>query len=296
MDRFPSNVATARCLLIVLTASGCLREARTTELLRARYETAGLRVSTRAAIDSLVDALSISEGVCLSVDAPCRLSPDHRATTAGADLCLQWGRDIECFAITEQTPSVLIKPLNAATPGRIALWLFARLDPATAAAASEQADHEISALEQASPENASSVWANGRLIFAAPQLEAGVQVQGGYRRWLSSYLLLSAGGGYEQVLLPRSRSALLREALLLTARLEFSSVTMRSRVLNVPWLTAYMGATAAFVLGTGGGLGMRGFVGVSSLIPVSVELGVSVLSVQGVSPRPAFFIAAGFGL
>ncbi len=63
--------------------------------------------------------------------------------------------------------------------------------------------------------------------------------------------------------------------------------------MNLPWLSAYFGLSGLFVTSSGGGTGLRGFVGVSSLIPVNVELGLTVLQIPGRAPQPSFFVRVG---
>ncbi len=66
---------------------------------------------------------------------------------------------------------------------------------------------------------------------------------------------------------------------------------------STPWpcraLSAYFGLSGLFVTSSGGGTGLRGFVGVSSLIPVNVELGLTVLQIPGRAPQPSFFVRVG---
>jgi hypothetical protein len=290
-------------LLMSAAFSGCLIHATATEKLRQQYAQEPVVVPSSEWLRSKLEDLPASDGRCFSFSKPCLLCSDRQTCelhAPGASLCLQWGSDTECFQLEPAAAdgSVSLRSLTQPGPGRLGLWLAERVDASfrdKAQRTTDEAEADVLAAERIPVDRPDTLWAHARMVFHVPNLSAlSAQVQGGYRRWLNTWLLVAVGGGFEAALFPRF--SLAPQAALATARLEFSSSTkLKSGFLNLPWLSAYFGLTGLFVTSSGGGTGLRGFVGVSSLIPVNVELGLTVLQIPGRSPQPSFFVAGGVG-
>lgn len=293
----------AALLSSVLLASGCLSQARraahTDEVLLTHYRQAPIAGASREQLDALLDTLPVGVPLCLSVRTPCVSEPDI-AQGPARRFCLRWGESSTCF-IAEQVPaglSVRVEPEQEVwSPTH--RWLVEALDPNFQALRSEaqaQADEAVATSEER-PVAANSFWAQLRGVGVWPTF--GLQVQGGYRRWLSQYVLASAGAGYERGLISFAGERLRRDALLLTARLELSSYDAlgKGRWLSLPALAGHFGVTAVIGVSPDSGWGMRSFVGFSCIVPLSLELGAAFERFPNSTAAGArFYLAAGLGL
>lgn len=285
-------------------SSGCLsqarRQLRVDAELNAHYQREAIPGASVEQLDALLNTLPSGEPWCLSVRTPC--AGDFAAPTAQERrFCLRWGDNASCYLarqlpagleVRSQAREVEWEPLNR--------WLFEALDPSLEvlrSAARARADEEVSRSEQRTV-SVNTFWAQARLAGAVPTF--GFQVQGGYRRWLSQYLLVSVGGGYERGLIAFSGGAFRRDSVLLTARVELSSYdeAFSSRWLGLPLIAGHLGFTAVVGVGPTAGWAMRGFVGFScSLVPLAFELGVANDRVANSSDTGLrFYLAAGLGL
>ena len=291
-------------ILVLLTLTACLpaarRALRADELLQEHYQHEPIQGQTRASVKDVVQSLpQVTLLGCLSALQPCQAP-----TLPNTDLCLRWGESTGCHT-TEDTPSgVLVRPftprpLDPRPFDSVDRWLYASLDEGfddVVKRAEAQADDEISVSEER-PVSAHTFWAQARAVVRVPALRLGLQVQGGYRRWLSQYVLVSVGGGYERHAAGALGVAFVRDAALITARLEFSSYQpdVQARLLSLPVVAGYVGLTG--VLGVSGeGWSTRTFIGFSSVVPISVELGLEVAVMRGVPTAPNLYVAAGLGI
>lgn len=289
------------CLL--LSQSACLpairRSLRTDELLWAHYERAPIKGQTDATVKELVGSLPADSTLgCLSITQPCR-----GTTQPKTDFCLHWGDDRSCHDTEETAEGLIVRPLKQ-MPRALEVfqathrWLYSTLDQDFERAEEEaaaQAEQEIAATEER-PVSVHSFWAQLRAVAQLPAFRFGLHAQGGYRRWLSQYLLVSVGAGYERHLVGARGLSVIENALLLTARVELSSYQPEvSQRLGLPAISGYLGLTCLVGLERES-FGTRAFVGVSSIVPISFELGIDV-SVRGnVALPPNLYLAAGFGI
>lgn len=289
MRRFGALIAATLC-------TGCIatwrRDAVEANLLREHYATDGVHrpVSELEATWSSLEWPSTLG--CLSVAQPCRV-----AGKAG-EFCFQWGDERACFTAKPNERGYQLIAFDDRTPEAIERWLYERLDPEFAAnreLASRVADAQVTA-EEVPPSNANSFWAATRAVIQIPLATIGAQVQGGLRRWLEPYVLVNIGGGYERTFTNARGFGEPRDAILLTARLELSTFDqLAKKRANLPVLSAYVGLTGALGVSPELSWGTRVFLGVSAIVPFSVELGYSVSSLpQGTVGQ--FYVAAGFGI
>ena len=265
---------------------------RTDSLLITHYAQP-VQGSTLEALDALLATLIEPAGeYCLSFDAPCLASlatlPDTRA------FCLRWGRNQECFVVKEVPGGLAVTPAPKRW-GMVEQWLFRALDPdavATRERASVLAAEQV-ALSESTPVRQGSFWVQARATASVFE-NLGLQVQGGYRRWLSQYVLVSAGGGYERTV--ASLGPWPRDAMLLTARAELSSydAEWQRAHLGLPVLSGYFGLTGVISLAAEPQWTTRAYVGFSCIVPLSFEFGVSVSA--RMSSEPHLYLAAGLGL
>lgn len=137
----------------------------------------------------------------------------------------------------------------------------------------------------------------GAIISAGAGLDPGLTLRGGVRRWLSPFLLISAGPTWESRFL-----ALPRHSLGLSARIELSHFDVdesaMKRRLNVPLLSGYFGLSATV------GFGVeplptlwrtRLFAGLQLLF-LFIETGASVEARGENSTPPLFYLSVGFGI
>jgi hypothetical protein len=293
----------ALVLAAALLASGCLSQARramrTDAALLTHYSQAPIAGVGMEQLDALLDTLPLAQPLCLSLSAPC-VTDVSAPRELERTFCLRWGRTATCF-LAQQVPEGLgVRALSQEVLwGPAHGWLFEALDPlfeAVRGQAQEQADDEVARSEERSVA-VNTFWAQLRGAGVWPTL--GAQVQGGYRRWLSQYVLVSAGGGYERGLLAFSGAPLRRDAVLLTARVELSSYdeAFSKRWWGLPALAGHFGVTGAIGVGPTAGWAMRGFVGFSCIVPLSFELGVALERFpNSTATGPRFYLAAGLGL
>jgi hypothetical protein len=177
-------------------------------------------------------------------------------------------------------------------------WIYAALDPAfevASASAADAAEAEVLA-EETPPVDANSFWAAARGVAQLPLATIGFQVQGGYRRWLEHYALLSVGVGYERTVTAERGFREPVDAALFTARIELSPYDAKAKHrAQLPVISAFFGLSGVLGITPQTSWGTRVYVGISAIVPLSVELGYSLSSF----PRGdlgQFYVAAGFGL
>lgn len=288
-----------RCLAILLVAafsSGCIATWRRAEvesrLLREHYASAGLPIARERLKALHARLLATTEAGCASIVRPCR------AQSRSDDVfCFAWGSEDGCFQAIEGGDGLQLHGLKENHSSAIERWLFKALDPSFAEVtntAAAVANAEIEP-EEKPPTDANSFWAALRGVVQVPQATIGAQLQGGFRRWLEPYLLLNVGGGYERTF-GRVNAEQPSDAILFTARAEFSAFDglAKSR-LNLPVLSAYIGITGVLGVAPQASWSTRAYIGVSSIVPFSVELGYSVAAFTMGAPGQ-FYVAAGFGI
>jgi hypothetical protein len=282
-------------LAVLLCTSGCIATWRRDEvqarLTHEHYAQAPI-TNARTTLEQLWESLQpANEFGCLTLIRPCRVPVQSAPHT----FCFAWGKERTCF---ESDAEGRVKRLADARPTATERWIYEELDPDFAATQERfalAADDEISAQEH-QPIDASSFWASARAVVQAPLFTLGVQAQGGYRRWLEPYLLLSVGAGYERTFTPPRGFDEPRDALLFTTRLELSVFDDSARQrLNLPPVSAYFGLTGVLGVTPVPSWTTRGFVGVSAVVPVSIELGYALSAFQNAT-LGQLYLAAGFGI
>lgn len=308
-------------LAILLVGSGCFpqgrRALRTGESITRHYETTPIPSASRRAVMDAVTSLpqpflfGPSMG-CLSTDTPCLVTQPPRID-GPVDFCLMWGSEVTCHWIEEAPGGGFVrragvqqafKTIKGAPvrlpPSETERWLYQKLDLSFSEVrtiAESTADAEIAKAEEA-PRNESSFWVQTRAVLSVPVFTLGVQAQGGYRRWLSEYVLLAVGGGYEHTVTTPTVAADPRHAVLVTMRFDLSSfdgLALNKRGFHLPVLSAYFGLTGVVGVSPTATWGMRSFVGFSSIVPLSFELGVAVNAWPGFTSAN-LYLGAGLGL
>lgn len=282
---------------VFLLFAGCLPQARralhTEPLLLANYAHVPMSISLET-VDELLERLKVPDGgLCIPLLEPCLVSlsadPDVRA------FCLRWHKKDQCFVAHAERAGVLLTSGTSWTPTQA--WLCRTLDPdwqMRRTQAELVADEEVGASERA-PVTMSAFWAQARATGSlGSAVGIGVQAQGGYRRWLSQYLLVSVGAGYERGLVRAGPGS--ADALMFTARLEISSFdeAWQKTHLGLPALSGYFGISGVVGLSTQPTWTTRAFVGLSCIVPLSFELGFEVANEVGGGPRP--YAAVGLGI
>ncbi|MFT3707704.1 MAG: hypothetical protein QM817_08555 [Archangium sp.] len=282
----------ARGLLFLLLLPGCVATWRRTEvetrILREHYATTTLSSEDLKALWESLEPV-IASG-CLSFSKPCRVPQTEALDT----FCFQWGKEHTCFKV-EGTG---VARIDGGKDRFTERWIYEQLDPTfktTLETAEQKAEEEVSA-EEVAPLDANSFWATAKAVVNAPLFTLGLQVQGGFRRWVEHYVVLSVGGGYERTFTSSRGFGEPRDALLFTGRFELSMFdpTAQKR-LNLPPISAYVGLTGVLGVTPLPSWTTRGFVGISAVVPVSIELGYALSALpQGTLGQ--FYLAAGLGI
>lgn len=283
-------------VVVTLSTTSCVATLKRTHaqnrLLREHYARTPI-VTTRAAVNTVWHRLAPTEPIgpaeCFSITAPCR-EPEP--------FCLRWGDHRGCFALSGDDDALVVSRRDQEEPGAIDRWLYEHLDPANAAVleATERLASEEVLAQETVPRDANTFWLGAKATAHVPLWAVGLQVQGGYRRWLEHYFLVSVGGGYERTLTSLT-SAVTRDALLVTARAEFSVYEPKVvKQLNLPGVSGYFGLTGVIGVTPAPSWTTRAFIGFgNTVVPLSIELGYALTSAD----RQTFnnlYLAVGLGL
>ncbi|MGV3621385.1 MAG: hypothetical protein ACO1OB_11245 [Archangium sp.] len=230
---------------------------------------------------------------CARLDEPCRVDSNQPDTW-----CFKWGVEFSCYEVTEREGRTFVKRTATSDATATERWLFARLDP-------EFRDHDQTASKLAEdraleteqpPQHPSSFWFNARAALQLLSTHMGLQLQGGYRHWFEHYFLLSVGGGYERSVVRSDGSGMALDSVLFTTRLEFATYDDHAvKRANLPAISAWVGMTGVLGVEPFTSWTTRTFVGVGSIIPISIELGYAVTFIDRGQQRGNFYLAIGLG-
>lgn len=283
-------------LSVLIAASGCVGLSRRAEFraqtLRERYATTGIPVERARFIELWEQRDRTIYLGCARLDEPCRVE-----STKPDTYCFAWGAEKGCFTVAEHDGRTFLVRSDASEAMTTEAWVFARLDPQFREHDTEaRALAEVKALEEEQPpENANSFWLNARTTLQLPATNIGLQVQGGYRRWLEHAFLLSVGVGYERSVV-RTDSGMGRDSVLFTTRLEFSTFDQNTRRrANLPGISAWVGLTGVLGVEPHVSWTTRTFVGFSAIVPFSLELGYAVTFIDPQRQLGNFYVATGLG-
>lgn len=282
--------------LAVCSTTGCLgawrRDQVTAERLREHYATTGAPARAEK-LRELWEGLEPNQQLgCMSLLRPCR---DESPADA---FCFRWGEQRSCFKVNEANDQLQLTRADEGHAEATERWLYATLDPsfdATNAAASAAAEEQVSAEERLT-DDPNTFWAAARGAVQIPAVIIGLQAQGGYRRWLDRFLLLSVGGGYERTVTTTRGLLEPRDAVLLTARLEVSSYDpLAKKRAHLPVASIYLGLTGVLGVTPVASWGTRAFVGFSAIVPLSFEIGWAVSSLPSAT-LGQLYLGVGFGI
>lgn len=282
-------------LLLLFSASGCIGSWRRADLrskaLKEIYDERGFDI-TRAQFHDMWSARDrVIYAGCVRFDEPCR-------TTFSVDgkYCFELGAEKSCFRVTERDGRTFVIRESEREAAATERWLYERLDAdfrEHAAEADETAELQAAALETP-PTHPSSFWMNARATLQVPEPNFGLQAQAGYRHWFEHYFLLAVGGGYENALIDGTGMA--KHSVLLTARLEFSAYDEHApKRANLPIITGYFGMTGVIGVDPTASWTTRVFMGVSALLPISIEFGYALTSFDRTQQVGNFYVAVGLG-
>ncbi|HEY1088912.1 MAG TPA: hypothetical protein VGE37_14510 [Archangium sp.] len=296
---FPLSMSGMRpwlAVLVVCSTTGCIgawrRDQVTAQRLREHYATTGAPARAEK-LRQLWEALEPSQSLgCLSVLRPCR-----DESPAGS-FCFRWGEERSCFKVNEANEQLQLTRADETHAEATERWLYSTLDPSfdvASEAASAAAEEQVRA-EERLPADPNTFWAAARGAVQIPQVIIGLQVQGGYRRWLDRFLLLSVGGGYERTLTTTRGLLEPRDAALLTARLELSTYDpLAKHRAHLPFASLYLGLTGVLGVTPAASWGTRAYVGFSAIVPLSFEVGWAVSSLPSAT-LGQLYLGVGFGI
>lgn len=282
-------------LFTLLFTTGCVATWRRGDVrarvLREHYATAGVATSRETFVRLWESRPTTIDLGCPALTSPCRVG-----SVSADDYCFVWGAERACFGVVELDGTTRLVRSDKHEADTTERWIYARLDPSFReldALAIDTAELEVQRLETP-PADASSFWINAKSTLQLPSTNLGLQVQAGYRRWLEHYVLVSVGGGYERSLITNRDSGMARDSILFTGRIELS--VYYPGLANLPAISGYFGLTGVLGVMDQPSWTTRVFVGFSSIIPLTGELGYAVTSFAGDNVLGNFYVGLGLGI